>query len=271
MPTIQEEISRVKELIFGNKTKDNQINECDSCMDDHHKEHGDSYMAKRQLYTIATKAQSMHDRLEHGEKLEDWMESKIAQMADNIDSVVNSFNYDESKEEMVCEVCGEVHEGTCGGENTEEEIYDKLTKITSLEEEIMSGMQGGYPDDSDGDNSYDFVSKGALGSESELEDEGFTEPETNYSKIKKGFNFDSEGPTDSYMDPAADYGMELSYELGEQDSGTESGESDDGAGAGTASVGVWDSGIARGIANQLANTKWGDSYQPSRGKANPLW
>ena len=123
MPTIQEEISRVKELIFGNKTKDNQINECDSCMDDHHKEHGDSYMAKRQLYTIATKAQSMHDRLEHGEKLEDWMESKIAQMADNIDSVVNSFNYDESKEEMVCEVCGEVHEGTCGGENTEEEIY----------------------------------------------------------------------------------------------------------------------------------------------------
>ena len=79
MPTIQEEISRVKELIFGNKTKDNQINECDSCMDDHHKEHGDSYMAKRQLYTIATKAQSMHDRLEHGEKLEDWMESKIAQ------------------------------------------------------------------------------------------------------------------------------------------------------------------------------------------------
>jgi hypothetical protein len=64
--------------------------------------------------------------------------------------------------------------------------------------------------------------------------------------------------------------MELNYELGEQDAGTESGESDDAAGAGTASMGIWDSGIARGIANQLGNTKWSDSYQPSRGKANPL-
>ena len=140
-----------------------------------------------------------------------------------------------------------------------------------IDEEIMHGMQGGYPDDSDGDNSYDFVSKGALGSQTELEDEGFTEPETNYSKIKPGYDFDSEGPTDSYMDPEEDYGMELSYELGEQEEGTESGESDDAAGAGTASMGIWDSGVARGIANQLANTKWADSYQPSRGKSNPLW
>ena len=40
---------------------------------------------------------------------------------------------------------------------------------------------------------------------------------------------------------------------------------------GTFGMGVWDSRVARGIANQLANTKWGDSYQPSRGKANPMW
>ena len=73
------------------------------------------------------------------------------------------------------------------------------------------------------------------------------------------------------MDPADDYGLELSYELGEQEGGTESGESDDGAGVGTASMGIWDSGIARGVANQLGNTKWSDSYQPSRGKSNPLW
>ena len=61
------------------------------------------------------------------------------------------------------------------------------------------------------------------------------------------------------------------YELGEQDDGTGTGESDDGAGVGTASVGVWDSGVARGVANQITNSKWADSYQTSRGKANPLW
>ena len=72
------------------------------------------------------------------------------------------------------------------------------------------------------------------------------------------------------MDSGDDYGLELSYELGEQE-GTESGESDDGGGAGTASMGVWDSGIARGVANQVSNSKWSDSYQPTRGKANPLY
>ena len=59
-------------------------------------------------------------------------------------------------------------------------------------------------------------------------------------------------------------------ELGEQE-GTESGESDDGGGVGTASMGVWDSGITRGAANQVANTKWQDSYSITRGKGNPVW
>jgi hypothetical protein len=62
----------------------------------------------------------------------------------------------------------------------------------------------------------------------------------------------------------------MDYELDEQDEGTESGESDDGGGAGTASMGIWDSGVARGIANQITNSKWSDSYATTRGKANPL-
>ena len=131
----------------------------------------------------------------------------------------------------------------------------------TLEEDIMSGLQGGYPD-TDGATHYTFTSKGALGSEPELGDEGFTEPETNYSKDWKGYNFHSEGPEDSYEDP---------QEFLEQDSGTESGESSDAAGAGTASMGIWETGISRGIANQIINSKWTDSYQPSRGKANPVW
>ena len=62
----------------------------------------------------------------------------------------------------------------------------------------------------------------------------------------------------------------MEYELGEQDDGTGTGESDDAAGVGTASMGIWDSGVARGIANQITNSKWSDSYQTARGKANPL-
>ena len=248
MPTIQEEIARVKELIFG-VPSENQINEgCGDVKPKHEKKHHGSYMAKQQLYNIAKKAQSVHDRLGDNEQLEDWMESKIAQMSDNIDSVSNSFDYDE-------------HE-----DHHEEEVI-----TLDLGEEIMSGLQSGYADDSEGDNAYDFQSKGALGSQPELGDEGFTEPETNYSKIKKGYNFDSDGPEDSYMSGAEDSEILMNYELGEQEGGTESGESDDGGGVGTASMGIWDSGIARGVANQLGNTKWADSYQPGRGKANPLY
>ena len=254
MPTIQEEITRVKELIFGNVTKE-PIKE--GCGDDvvvidepkhEDKSHNGSYMAKQQLYNIAKKAQSVHDRLDDSETLEDWMESKIAQMADNIDSVSNSFDYDEH----------------------EDHDEDVVTTI-DLGEEIMSGLQGGYADDSEGDNAYDFQSKGALGSEPELGGEGFTEPETNYSKIRKGYNFDSDGPEDGYMSGTGESEALLNYELGEQDAGTESGESDDAAGAGTASMGVWDSGIARGVANQIATGKWSDTYQTERGKSNPLY
>lgn len=248
MPTIQEEILRVKELIFG-QPKTQTIKECGNMdIDVTEKDHGSSYMAKQQLYNISKKAQSVHDRLGNDEELEDWVESKIAQMSSSIDSVTNSFDYNEHNDDK------------------EEEIV-----TIDLGEEIMSGLQGGYADDSEDDNSYNFQSKGALGSQPELDGEGFTDPESNYSKIKKGYNFDSDGPRDSYIDPSDEYDTELGYELGEQEDGGGTGESDDGGGAGTASMGVWDSGITRGIANQVANSKWSDSYQPSRGKSNTLW
>tara|TARA_R110000765_G_scaffold249283_1_gene351087 strand:- start:4965 stop:5582 length:618 start_codon:yes stop_codon:yes gene_type:complete len=205
-------------------------------------------MAKQQLYNISKKAQSVHDRLGNDEELEDWVESKIAQMSSSIDSVTNSFDYNEHNDDK------------------EEEIV-----TIDLGEEIMSGLQGGYADDSEDDDAYNFQSKGALGSEPELGSEGFSDPESNYSKIKKGYNFGSDGPIDSYIDPSDEYDTELGYELGEQDDGGGTGESDDGGGAGTASMGVWDSGITRGIANQVANSKWSDSYQTSRGKSNTLW
>ena len=54
-----------------------------------------SYMAKQQLYTIATLAKAMWEKLEDGEQLEDWMETKIAQAEQSITSVVNNFMYKE--------------------------------------------------------------------------------------------------------------------------------------------------------------------------------
>lgn len=60
-------------------------------------------------------------------------------------------------------------------------------------------------------------------------------------------------------------------ELDEQYDGGGAGTSSAGEGAGTASMGKWESGLTRGAANQLGVTKWSDSYQPQRGKGNPLW
>jgi len=54
-----------------------------------------SYMAKQQLFTIATLAHQMWEIMEEGDQLEDWMESKIAQSEQSIISVVKSYLYDE--------------------------------------------------------------------------------------------------------------------------------------------------------------------------------
>ena len=52
-----------------------------------------SYMAKQQLYMIATMAYAMWEKMEDGEQLEDWMESKIAQSSQSITSVVQAYMY----------------------------------------------------------------------------------------------------------------------------------------------------------------------------------
>ncbi len=44
-------------------------------VNEEHKE--GSYMAKQQLYVIATLSMAMWENMEDGEQLEDWMESKI--------------------------------------------------------------------------------------------------------------------------------------------------------------------------------------------------
>lgn len=59
-----------------------------------------SYMAKQQLFTIATLAYKMWEIMEEGEQLEDWMESKIAQADEMVTAVVKSYMYDEFSDEF---------------------------------------------------------------------------------------------------------------------------------------------------------------------------
>lgn len=63
------------------------------------KEEG-SYMAKQQLFTIATLAYKMWELMEEGEQLEDWMESKIAQADQTVTAVVKSYMYDEVEDKI---------------------------------------------------------------------------------------------------------------------------------------------------------------------------
>lgn len=60
-------------------------------------------------------------------------------------------------------------------------------------------------------------------------------------------------------------------ELGEQDA-AEAGTSSAGEGTGTAAMFKWESGVARGVANQIGVTADQSGYTAiGRGKANPLW
>ena len=59
-----------------------------------------SYMAKQQLFTIATLAYKMWELMEEGEQLEDWMESKIAQADQTVTAVVKSYMYDEVEDKV---------------------------------------------------------------------------------------------------------------------------------------------------------------------------
>jgi hypothetical protein len=59
-----------------------------------------NYMAKQQLFLIATMAYKMWENLPDDEQLDDWMESKIAQCEQSISSVVKAYLYDEVDDAM---------------------------------------------------------------------------------------------------------------------------------------------------------------------------
>ena len=59
-----------------------------------------SYMAKQQLFTIATLAYKMWEQMSDDDQLEDWMESKIAQCEQSVISVVKTYLYDEVQDNV---------------------------------------------------------------------------------------------------------------------------------------------------------------------------
>ena len=61
----------------------------------HHKT--SSYMAKPQLEQISDYAKKLHDMICHGEQIDDWMESHIAQMQDDIEEVYHALYYKKKK------------------------------------------------------------------------------------------------------------------------------------------------------------------------------
>jgi hypothetical protein len=85
----------MKHVILTEKQLETLVSQVKTLKEDHKE---GSYMAKQQLFTIATLAHAMWEKMEDGEQLEDWMESKIAQAEQSIVGVVKTFMYDEFKE-----------------------------------------------------------------------------------------------------------------------------------------------------------------------------
>ena len=86
------------------------------------------------------------------------------------------------------------------------------------------------------------------------------------TEILTQINLESDGHNVSF------YNLEGESELDEQDDGGEAGTSSAGEGTGTAAMMKWESGIARGVANQIGVTVDQAGYTTiGRGKANPVW
>jgi hypothetical protein len=83
----------MKNIVITEKQLSKIINNIQPKINEEHKE--GSYMAKQQLFMIATLAHKMWEIMEEGEQLEDWMESKIAQCDSAMTSVVKAYMYDE--------------------------------------------------------------------------------------------------------------------------------------------------------------------------------
>jgi len=59
-----------------------------------HQHYKGSYMAKSQMYKVAKYAQKLYHMIPDGHNLEDWMRTKLAQIADDIGEVYHALDHD---------------------------------------------------------------------------------------------------------------------------------------------------------------------------------
>ena len=57
----------------------------------------EGYMTKSQLYKIGQYALEIHDMINDGDNLPEWMQSKVAQMEKDIGSVKHALEYDKKR------------------------------------------------------------------------------------------------------------------------------------------------------------------------------
>ena len=90
---IQQEMKNLlaDDAIFRNKTIPDMLHHDNDC--NTHKK--SSYMAKKQLAKISQYAQELHDMIDDNQQLDDWKESHIAQIADDIEEVYGSIRFDD--------------------------------------------------------------------------------------------------------------------------------------------------------------------------------
>jgi hypothetical protein len=98
----------MKDIILTEKQLENLVDKIKTLKEN---DRGGSYMAKQQLFTIATLTKVMFEKMEDGEQLEDWMETKIAQAEQSIVSVVKTFMYDEFSEDEKTDGMGKLSFG----------------------------------------------------------------------------------------------------------------------------------------------------------------
>ena len=82
----------MKDVVLTEKQLEKLVNKMKTIKENEGK---GSYMAKQQLYVIAKMAEKMWEKMEEGEQLEDWMETKLAQAEQSVVSVVKAYMYDE--------------------------------------------------------------------------------------------------------------------------------------------------------------------------------
>ena len=61
---------------------------------DNHKHYKGAYMAKSQMYKVSKYAEKLYKMIPDGHNLEDWMRTKLAQIADDIGEVYHALDHD---------------------------------------------------------------------------------------------------------------------------------------------------------------------------------